>query len=70
MGHHINKWVQRLLAPGAAIGAIALLHFGFGVGKTLAIMLFALAVLMLFLTAVDPGPKAKRFVEGLRNRVH
>jgi hypothetical protein len=32
-------WVQRLLAPGAAIATIALLHYGFGVSKTLAIIL-------------------------------
>jgi hypothetical protein len=69
MGHPINAWVQRLLVPSAVIATLVLLHFGFGVLKALAILLPIFGVLMLFLIAVDPGPKTKGFVEGLRNRL-
>ena len=69
MGHRTNEWVQRLLAPVAAIATVALLHFGFGLLKTLAIILPIFAVLMLFLIAIDPGPRAKGFVEGLKSRL-
>jgi hypothetical protein len=69
MGHRINVWVQRLLGPIATIATLALLHFGFGVLKTLAIILPMFGVLILFMIAVDPGPRAKEFVEGLRNRL-
>ena len=69
MGHSINEWVQRLLAPSLAIVTMVLLGFGFGVAKTLAVILPIFVLLMLFLIAVDPGPRTKKFVEGLRNRL-
>jgi len=56
------------MAPGAAILTLVLLHFGFPILKVLAIILPTFVVLMLLLIAVDPGPRAKEFVEGLRNR--
>jgi hypothetical protein len=70
MGHRINLWVQRLVAPVAAIAAMLLLHFGFGILKALIVIVPIFGVIMLFLIAVDPGPRAKEFVEGLRNRLH
>jgi hypothetical protein len=69
MGHRINEWVQKLLVPCLVVAAMVLAHFGFGVLKIVAIILPILIVLMLFLIAVDPGPKARGFVEGLRNRL-
>ncbi len=69
MGHRINVWVQRLMVPGAVITTLALLHFGFGIPKVLAIILPIFVGLMLVLIAVDPGPRAKEFVERLRNRL-
>jgi hypothetical protein len=69
MGHRINEWVQKLLVPCLAITAMALAHFGFGVLKIVAIISPIFIVLMLFLIAVDPGPRTKGFVEGLRNRL-
>lgn len=48
---------------------MVLAHFGFGVLKIVAIILPIFIVLMLLLIAVDPGPKARGFVEGLRNRL-
>jgi hypothetical protein len=69
MGHRINEGVQKLLVPGAVIGTAALLHFGFSVLKIVAIILPTFVVVMLFLIAVDPGPRARGFVEGLRNRL-
>jgi hypothetical protein len=69
MGHRINVWIQRLLVPCAVIASMALLHFGFGVLKTVAVMLSIFVVLMLCMIAVDPGPRAKGFVEGLRSRL-
>jgi hypothetical protein len=68
MGHRINVWVQRLVAPVAVIATMVLLHFGFGILKAFVVIVPIFAVIMLFLIAVDPGPRAKEFVEGLRNR--
>ena len=69
MGHRINVWVQRLVVPSAAIATVELRHFGFGLLKTLAIILPIFGVTLIFLIAVDPGPRAKEFVEGLKNRL-
>ena len=69
MGHRINIWVQKLLVPCLAIIAIALLHFGFSILKIMAMISAIFIVLMTFLIAVDPGPRAKGFVDGLRNRL-
>lgn len=69
MGHSINAWVQRFWVPCFAIAALALAHFGFGVRKIAAIILPIYVVLVVFLIAVDPGPRTKGFVEGLRNRL-
>jgi len=48
---------------------MALAHFGLGILKIVAIILPIFVSLMIFLIAVDPGPSAKGFVEGLRNRL-
>jgi len=48
---------------------MVLAHFGFGVLKIVAIILPIFIALMLFLIAVDPGPKARGFVQGLKNRL-
>jgi len=48
---------------------MALPHFGFGFLKTMAITASISVALMFALIAVDPGPRAKGFVEGLRNRL-
>lgn len=69
MGHRINEWVQRLIAPVGAIAAIAFLHFGFGIVKTLDIILPTFGLLVVLLIAVDPGPRAKGFVDALMNRL-
>jgi hypothetical protein len=69
MRHRINERVQKLLAPGFAIAAAILAHFGFSILRIVAIILPIFVVVMLFLIAVDPGPRAKGFVDGLRNRL-
>jgi len=67
MGHRVNVWLQRLLAPGFAVTALIFLHFGFGALKVLALLLPLFIVLMIVLILLDPGPRAKAFVESLRN---
>ena len=69
MGHRINVWIQRLFVPCTSIAAVALRHFGFGVLRTVVITVSIAVVLMLVMIAVDPGPRAKGFVDGLRNRL-
>lgn len=69
MGHRISEWVHRLLVPCAVIATLALRHFGFDVLKIVAIILPLFMVVTLLLIAVDPGPRAKGFVEGLKNRL-
>jgi hypothetical protein len=69
MGHRINEWVQRLLVPCLAIAAITFTKFGFNIGKTLAILLTIFSVIMLFIIAIDPGPRTKGIVDSLRDRL-
>jgi len=68
MGHTINKWIQRLLAPGLAVVTMVLLHLGFSIWRALAILLPIFGVLMLAMIALDPGPRAKPFVNGQKSR--
>ena len=70
MAHRINIWIQRLVTPILVAAALVLLRFGFTPVKTAAILLPVFCLVMLFLIFLDPGPKAKRFVESLRNRSH
>ena len=69
MGDRINVWIQRLFVPCTGIAAMALPHFGFGFLNAVAITASISVALMLVMIAVDPGPRAKGFVEGLRNRL-
>ena len=69
MGHRVNEWIQRLIAPSGDIAAVVLLHFGFGFWRILAILLPVFSMLMFLAIIIDPGPKAKAFVEGLKNRL-
>jgi hypothetical protein len=69
MGRSVNVWVQRFLVPCFAIAAMALAHFGFGARKMVTIIVPIYVVLMLLLIVVDPGPRARGFVEGLRERL-
>jgi hypothetical protein len=68
MGHRINVWIQRLLVPVAVVATLVMLRWGLGVLWTLAVVLPILAALMLVMVVVDPGPRAKGFVEGLKSR--
>jgi hypothetical protein len=69
MGDRINGWIQRLFVPCTGIAAMALPHFGFGFLNAVAITASIPVALMFVMIAVDPGPRAKGFVEGLRNRL-
>jgi hypothetical protein len=69
MGHRVNEWIQRLLVPVCGIVAITLLHLGFGVRGTVATLLPLFGVLILAMIIVDPGPRTKGFVEGLKSRL-
>jgi hypothetical protein len=69
MGHRINERVQKLLVPCLVIASATLAHFGVSILRTVTIIAPIFIVAMLFLIAVDPGPRAKGFVEGLRNRL-
>lgn len=70
MGHRINVWVQRLLAPGFAVAGMILIGLGLGAYKILAILLPSFVAVMVLLIVLDPGPRAKAFVESLRHRPH
>jgi hypothetical protein len=65
MGHRINEWIQRLVGPCLVVAALILRHFEVGPWPILAILLPVFCVLMLLTIAVDPGPRAKAFVEHL-----
>jgi len=69
MGHRKTAWIQRLIFSGTVIAGMVVGRFGFGIVKTLAIILAICSVMALSLIAVSPGPRAKEFVEGLRNRL-
>ena len=68
MRHSINQWIQRLIVPGTVIVGFILQHLGFGIVKTLSILVVLLAVSLLSSTIVDPGPNARQLWETLRNR--
>jgi len=68
MGHRINAWIQRLLAPVSVVATFLMLHLGFGVWRTLAILMPIFAMLMLAMVVANPGPRAKGLVEGLKSR--
>jgi hypothetical protein len=70
MGHRLNQWFQRMLAPTCGLATIVFLHKGFSVGRTLAILLPVCGALMLVMVLMNPGPKTKGFVEGLKGRFH
>jgi hypothetical protein len=38
MRHRINQWIQRLIAPGMIVVGLILQHLGFGIVKTLSIL--------------------------------
>ena len=68
MGHRVNEWIQRLLVPAGVIAAMVMLYLGFGVWRTLTILSPVFGLLMLVMIIVDPGPRAKGFVDGLKSR--
>jgi hypothetical protein len=69
MGDRINVWIQRLFVPCTGIAAMALPHFGFGFLNAWPSRRRSQFALMFVIIAVDPGLRAKGFVEGLRNRL-
>ena len=68
MGHRISAWIQRLLVPVGVVATFVMLHLGFGVRRTLAILVPVLAMLKLAMVVASPGPRAKGVVEGLKSR--
>ena len=68
VGHDINKWIQRLLVPGFAVAPMVLLHLGFRIWRVLAILSPIFAALMLTMIVLDPGPRAKPLIDGLKSR--
>jgi hypothetical protein len=70
MAHRINEWIQRLLIPVCVMAAILLLRLGFSAWRTLAIVSPMFGVLILVMIVLDPGPRTKGFVAGLKSRLH
>jgi hypothetical protein len=68
MGHRINEWTSRLMAPAFVLATMVMLYLGFGVWRILAILLPIFGLLMLVMIFANPGPKTRGFVEGLRSR--
>jgi hypothetical protein len=68
MGHCINAWIQRLLVPAGVVAIFVMLHLGFGVRRTLAILVPIFAMLTLAMVVTNPGPRAKGLMEGLKSR--
>ncbi len=68
MGHRINQWTQRLLAPCLVVATMVLLHLRYSVWRIVAIELPLFALLTLAMIFVDPGPKTRGLVEGLKSR--
>jgi uncharacterized membrane protein len=66
MGHRVNEWIQWLLIPVLVVTAIALFLLGFGFWKALVILAPILIASMAVMVLVNPGPRAKGFVEGLK----
>jgi hypothetical protein len=69
MGHRINKWLQRLLVPACVIATITLLHLGFTVRWTLAILLLLFGLASVGMIIAEPGHRTKGFAEGLKSRL-
>jgi len=67
MGHRLNLLVQRSLVPCLVVAMMVLLHLGYSAWRTAAILLPIFGVLMLAMIFMDPGPRAKGFVEGLKS---
>jgi hypothetical protein len=70
MGHRINQWIGRLLAPIFALATMAMLHRGVGGWRILEILLPVFALLMLLTIFLDPAPRAKGFMEEVKGRFH
>jgi hypothetical protein len=68
MRHRINEWIQRLVVPILAIAAFVLLRIGFNLSRILLILGSFLIAAMLAMVLVDPGPRTKGFVEGIKSR--
>jgi hypothetical protein len=68
MRHRINEWIQRLVIPIVAIAAFVLLRIGFNLSRILLILGSFLIAAMLAMVLVDPGPRTKGFVEGIKSR--
>jgi len=68
MGHRMNVWIQRLLVPGFIVATFGMRLLGFGVWRSLAILVPVLGLLVVVMIVADPGPRAKGFVEGLKSR--
>ena len=66
MAHQTTVWVQRLVIPVTIIVAFTLHRFGFGDLQVLAIIVPAFCALMIFTILFDPGPRAKNFVQRLK----
>jgi hypothetical protein len=67
MGHRMNVWIQRLLVPGFIAATFGMRLLGFGVWRSLAILVPVLGLLVVVMIVADPGPRAKGFVEGLKS---
>lgn len=71
MGHRINVWIQRSLAPTGVIVASVLLLLKVSAAEILAILLSLLILSMTVMILADPGPRAKGLVEKImRHRGH
>jgi len=68
MGHRVNIWIQRLLGPIVVVGVMVLRWTGFTFLRTVVILVPFLGILTVVMVLVDPGPRAKGFVEGLKTR--
>jgi hypothetical protein len=68
VGHRLNLWIQRLLIPVLVVTAIALFRLGSGFWRSLVILAPILIASMAVMVLVDPGPRTKGFVEGLKSR--
>ncbi len=69
MGHRMNVWIQRALVPAVVVATFLMRHLGFGTWRILIIVLPIFATLTIFMIVADPGPRAKKVVEGLKSRL-
>lgn len=67
MGRRLNKWIQRLLVPACVLIALTLVRVGVTVRWTVAILLLLFGLAGVAMVVADPGPKAKGFVERMKN---